>query len=199
MKLNPLFACCFAFLTLNQASWAQETTSSPTPDASAQVAEMKAGIKIFATELQSTLKAAIGEGGLPAGIGVCSEKAAPIAQEVSQAQGFEIARTSLKVRNPDNAADAWELQVLQDFETQKQAGTPIAELEYTQVIEEEGQQVLRYMKAIPTQSMCLSCHGAESQIQPAVLQKLDELYPQDQARNFNEGDIRGAFTLRKLL
>ena len=49
------------------------------------------------------------------------------------------------------------------------------------------------MKAIPTGELCLVCHG--TQIAPQVLEKLDALYPRDEARGFSAGDIRGAFTI----
>jgi hypothetical protein len=57
--------------------------------------------------------------------------------------------------------------------------------------------VFRYMKAIPTAELCVACHGAE--IPPDVAAKLEELYPQDKARGFQPGDIRGAFTITRAL
>jgi hypothetical protein len=51
------------------------------------------------------------------------------------------------------------------------------------------------MKAIPTAAQCLNCHGES--ISPEVDAKLKALYPNDQARGFKEGDLRGAFTLAK--
>jgi hypothetical protein len=41
--------------------------------------------------------------------------------------------------------------------------------------------------------MCLGCHGKN--IAPEVQAKLDELYPEDQATGFSEGDLRGAFVI----
>ncbi len=50
------------------------------------------------------------------------------------------------------------------------------------------------MKAIPTaEKPCLACHGGKIQIK--VTETLDKLYPQDQARGYKAGDIRGAFTI----
>jgi hypothetical protein len=54
----------------------------------------------------------------------------------------------------------------------------------------------RYMKAIPTAAKpCLACHGAK--ISPEVAAKLDDIYPEDKARGYGAGDIRGAFTIRQ--
>ena len=71
----------------------------------------------------------------------------------------------------------------------------MAKMEYAEVVAEGGKQYFRYMKAIPTGELCLKCHGAE--IEPGVKAKLDELYPNDKARGFKLGDIRGAFTIKQ--
>lgn len=49
------------------------------------------------------------------------------------------------------------------------------------------------MKAIGTEEVCLTCHGAA--IAPAVLEKIQALYPDDKATGFGLGDIRGAFSV----
>ncbi len=51
------------------------------------------------------------------------------------------------------------------------------------------------MKAIPTQEVCLACHGEK--IDKATAAKLAKLYPKDKARGFKVGDLRGAFTMSK--
>ena len=53
------------------------------------------------------------------------------------------------------------------------------------------------MKAIPTGELCLLCHGET--IDPDIAAAIDKAYPEDQARGFSLGDIRGAFTLSKPL
>ncbi|MOA58455.1 hypothetical protein D3C78_1828600 [compost metagenome] len=53
------------------------------------------------------------------------------------------------------------------------------------------------MKAIPTGEPCLACHG--QQIKPELAAVIDQRYPQDQARGFALGELRGAFTLRRSL
>ena len=47
------------------------------------------------------------------------------------------------------------------------------------------------MKAIPTGGLCLQCHGEV--LDPAVAGKIAELYPDDQATGFIDGDLRGVF------
>jgi hypothetical protein len=42
--------------------------------------------------------------------------------------------------------------------------------------------------------MCLACHGdPQKDIQPAVLQTISKLYPDDKAIGYKEGDLRGAW------
>ena len=49
------------------------------------------------------------------------------------------------------------------------------------------------MKAIPTQEICLQCHGEN--LHGEVVEQLANHYPHDQATGFAVGDIRGAFTI----
>lgn len=154
--------------------------------------DARAQTKAFAQALQKTLKQGIQSSGPDAAIHLCNTEAPAIAAGLSQ-NGWQLARTSTKIRNPGNVADAWEQQTLTDFAQRLQAGEDPMAIEATTIADGE----FRYMKAIPTAPLCLTCHG--SQLAPSVTAKLDELYPADQARGFNVGDLRGAFTLRKTL
>lgn len=71
--------------------------------------------------------------------------------------------------------------MLKQFEARKAQGEALDKLEFSAVIpDDQGQQTFRYMKAIPTTALCLTCHG---QTLPAEVDaKLKELYPNDQAR-----------------
>jgi hypothetical protein len=104
-----------------------------------------------------------------------------------------IARTSLKLRQPDNAPDEWETRQLQSFERRKAAGENPAGIEVGEYVQSGGKTLFRYMKAIPTGEVCLNCHG--SALAPEVTAKLKELYPADAATGFKLGDLRGAFTI----
>ncbi|MFP4062144.1 MAG: DUF3365 domain-containing protein [Halochromatium sp.] len=159
--------------------------------------EARALIQQFAESLQSELVSAMKEGGPIKAIEVCQDKAPAIADNLSQTSAWEIGRTSLKTRNPENAPDAWETRILKQFESLKTAGNDVAEMSYAEVLESDGQKVYRYMKPIPTQEICLTCHGSD--IDPDLAQAIDEAYPEDQARGYSAGDIRGAFTLTKPL
>ena len=156
--------------------------------------ESRAAVKQFFGQLKGQLVAGIKAGGPAHAIGVCNEQAPAIAGKVSSSKGWKVARTSLKVRNPSNAPDAWERAVLMKFDARKAAGEDPAKMEHYEVVEMGGKKAFRYMKAIPTAAKpCLACHGEK--VPPAVEQKLAELYPDDKARGYKAGDIRGAFTI----
>lgn len=55
------------------------------------------------------------------------------------------------------------------------------------------------MKALPTQDVCLSCHGTPDRLSNAVKTRLRELYPEDKAVGYGPGEIRGAITLKRPL
>jgi len=158
----------------------------------------RAAAQKFGAALLAELQHAMQGGGPVNGIAVCHDKAAQIATEVSKTEGMTIRRTSLKPRNAANAPDAWELSVLKEFEVRKAQGEPANKLEFSAVVEgADGQKTFRYMKAIPTAAVCLACHGEH--ISPDVEAKLKDLYPTDTARGYQEGDLRGAFTISRPL
>lgn len=155
--------------------------------------QSRAAVKDFMLSLKGALKQAMEAGGPVNAIAVCKDQAPAIGGDISSDKGWRVARTSLKVRNPSNAPDDWERKALEDFDRRNAEGENPETMEYYAVVRESGGPVFRYMKAIPTQHLCLACHGSD--IEPEVAAKLDELYPADQARGFKAGDIRGAFTI----
>lgn len=165
----------------------------------ADLANARAATQEFGTELKGHLVAAIKVSGPEGAIGVCKSAAPAVAEDVSGRHGFSIARTSLKVRNPDNAPDEWERKVLEDFVTRNEAGEDATKMESWTVTEDKasGVQVMRYMKAIPTQEVCTLCHGTA--ISEPVREALATDYPDDRATGFEVGDIRGAFTVKMAL
>jgi hypothetical protein len=161
-----------------------------------RVAESRAAVKDFAGKLKGELVAAIKAGGPVKALSACNLRAPMVASAISEKKGWRVARTSLKVRNPGNQPDAWERMVLERFEARKGAGEDPKAMEFHEVVTEGGKKVFRYMKAIPTAAKpCLACHGTA--IAPEVAAVLDDLYPDDRARGFKAGDIRGAFTIRQ--
>ncbi|MEI6414124.1 MAG: DUF3365 domain-containing protein [Pseudomonadota bacterium] len=154
-------------------------------------------VKNFFTALKGELEAAMKSGGPVTAIAVCHTRAPQIAKDFTQSTGWTVGRTSLKLRHAKNQPDAWETQVLQQFESRRQAGEDLQTMEFSEVLTHGDKQEFRYMKAIPTAELCLGCHGME--IKPEVQAALKQLYPEDHATGFKVGDLRGAFTLRAFL
>jgi hypothetical protein len=188
MKLSAVLLTA-ALVTVQVASAGESMQSN--------IEEGKGVIKSFAGDLKGELKKGMKQGGPIKAIQVCNTVAPQLAEAHSQMSGWRLARTSLKVRNTNNAPDDWEMAVLEDFESRKAAGEDPMKLLKAEVVEEDGRQVFRMMKAIPTAEVCTKCHGTD--IAEPVAAKLDELYPEDKARGFKVGDLRGAFTLKKPL
>lgn len=155
----------------------------------------------FFAELKGELVKGMKAGGPVAAIGVCNSLAPAIAMKHSANSGWDVGRTSLKLRNPDNAPDTWETGVLKQFEERRANGEGPDTLAHAEIVEEDGKKVFRFMKGIvmpPLEKMpCLKCHGEN--IDPKTAATLDELYPEDKARGYRAGQVRGAFTLKKNL
>jgi hypothetical protein len=178
-----------------------ESAAIPAPasspqDPNPQIEEAKGLIKTFVGSLNGELERALKAGGPTAAITVCKERAPAIAADISAKSGWDVGRTSLKLRNGElNAPDDWERAVLTRFDARRAAGEPADTLAFAEVVEVNGTRELRFMKAIPTAELCLVCHG--TQMAPETVAALDDAYPGDLARGYRVGDLRGAFSLSK--
>jgi len=164
----------------------------PVVDVAALEQAAQARVQPFAGQLLSAMQGAMQSGGATQAIDVCTELAPALAKQAST-DGWTVGRTSDKVRNPDNAADAWELAVLNKFSADLAAGQPLAQLKHSEVVRGE----YRYMQAIGVGQPCLACHGQN--LAPAVADSLKAAYPKDQAVGYQLGQLRGAISLRKPL
>jgi len=166
-------------------------TASANEAIQAQLQDYRTAMMEFGQRLRNELQAAMKEGGPTAAVEVCHSRAPEIAATISAETGLNLSRTSLKPRA--TAPDDWEAATLRQFEQQKAAGIPVAELEYHEVVDVDGTPTLRYMKAIGTDAICLTCHGTN--VDSTLKAQIQRLYPEDQAMGFTVGDIRGAFTI----
>lgn len=157
------------------------------------IEKSRAAIKTLASELKNTLQTSMQSKGPVDSIAVCQLQAPTITRQASTQNVLRVARTSLKYRNQNNKPDVWERSVLEQFEKRKKNGEKVSSLTFSELTEKQGKTVFRYMKAIPTAEVCLTCHG--DNIPLPVARKINELYPQDKATGFHIGDIRGAFTV----
>lgn len=161
------------------------------------IMQAKSVIKQVAGALQTELKASIQAAGPVAAIGVCNIQAMPITQQAAADHDMQVSRVSLKNRNPENEANDWQAAVLESFENQKSDGADVTQLAWSETVVVDGGQEFRFMKAIPTGPVCLMCHG--TRISPEVTAAIANLYPEDKATGYSEGDIRGAFVVTRSL
>lgn len=185
--MNKLFA--FALVFISSVAVAEQTNNAQE--------QARQHALLLGKTLQAELVQAMQTGGPNAAIAVCNTRAMPISAEISEKTHWQVARTSLKVRNSQNTADDWEKQQMEQFEQRLKQGESPASLETYAIVEEDGKQVERFMKAIPTQEGCLQCHGEK--ISTELSKQLYRLYPEDKARGFSAGQLRGAFTLKREL
>lgn len=144
--------------------------------------------------LLAQLETALSTGGPAMAVEICQAVAQPITGAATEDfPGVTVRRTSLRVRNPVNAPDATDRAVLERWASEP----PTAEGNDTDlpphevVRSEDGTR--RYYRPIMTQPVCLTCHGPETALAPAVKPMLAKHYPEDEAVGFEVGELRGAF------
>lgn len=164
--------------------------TEPAPD---WIAEGRSLADQLGRELKAELGQAMAEGGPVAAIGVCSERAPAIAARLSAESGARVGRKALRLRNAANAPDELERVLLEQFATELQSGKFEGPLEAAFEINRGGKIERRYMRAIPTDAMCVTCHGPSLPADLAAA--IAARYPQDQATGFEPGQLRGAFSV----
>ena len=135
--------------------------------------------------LFQALGAAISEGPASEALEVCSEVAQPLTAEGAAEAGIELGRTSLKIRNPENEPEDWVRPWLEEHWEEPAAGI-------VPMVVDLG-DAIGIARPIGTVTLCEICHGSEQALASDVRERLERLYPDDQAVGFLSGDLRGAF------
>lgn len=157
----------------------------------------------YGTNLMSALQGAIEKNGPLGAVEVCHDEAPRIAADLSRQSGWTIARTSLKPRNSASAPDEYERATMETFAARIAQGEDAAKIASAEIVyRNDGKssgfvKSFRFIKAIPTGELCLTCHGSD--IDPYLKRKMDALYPNDRATGFKLGEMRGVFTSSKQL
>ena len=188
MRTIRAFGACLVVLAW--PAWAQDTE--------ARLAASRAAAGQFTQQLGAELRKELAAGGPVGAIGVCRNVAPEIAGKLSRQMGARVARVSLKTRNPLlGTPDAWEQQMLADFDRRAAAGDKPETLEVFEVASEPAGRYFRYLKAIPVQPLCLACHGTPETIAAEVKERIAQDYPHDRATGYSLGQIRGAVTIKQ--
>jgi len=139
--------------------------------------------------LRAKMMASMAEVGPSGTVAVCYYQAQALAGEVSANEGVRVRRTSLRVRNPRNAPDPFERELLVRLEKLNREGKIPPEVFEEQVT--DGKRVYRYAKPLLVESMCLTCHGRGEEIPQNVRRELEVRYPDDGATGYRAGELRG--------
>lgn len=185
LLLFPVVLICVGVVVFSGCERRTHTTNIYLHD-SVYVAQGNRVVAHTFDTLRKALQNAIAQGNFEGAITFCREQAYLITS--SYADTFRIRRTGLRVRNPHNRPDSLELAVLIGMGNEMQAGRQPG----VKIVRTSNQ--VHFFKPILLQGMCLNCHGMpEQQIAESTLTRIRELYPGDQAVNFREGDLRGAW------
>jgi hypothetical protein len=189
MDRRMLPICCIAVLSTACLS-APARAEDSVPE---WLVKSRAITQQLGAALKAELGAAIAKSGPAGAIDVCRTRAPEIAAKLSSESGATVTRTALRVRNPANAPDDLQRAVLEQFDDDLKAGHVEQPLEAAVEINRGGSKERRYMRAIPTDAMCLTCHGTS--LAPDVAAVIAKQYPADRATGFATGQLRGAFSV----
>jgi len=145
-------------------------------------------------QLMSTLRKAIEEQGVAGAVEFCNAEALPIVKSVGKKYGVEVRRVSNRYRNPADQPREDEEALLGAYEYNHETG----QSSEPNIQKLQNGEVLLYTRAIniPGQ-FCLNCHGDPgTDIDSEVVDKINQLYPDDKAKGHETGDLRGMWSVR---
>lgn len=143
--------------------------------------------------LGKTLKSTINAQGVEAAIQYCNISSYPLLESLSKKYGADIKRASLRLRNPKDAPDEIESEILEAYQYSLDQGLAIND--NVQIIDDS---YLLYTKPIMMgDPVCLNCHGeVGDEVTETTYSKIMELYPEDNALNHKTGDLRGIWSIK---
>lgn len=191
-KFAPIALIVGGILSL--AACGNKTDAQQEPETQ-DIEQARAAADLLGKRLKGRLMAAMNNGGPEAAISVCAEEAQTISAAVSEETGFDVGRTSDRIRNSLNAPDDWESARLAEFRAALENAEGGAVPESAEFVEQDGGQVFRYGRAITLDGPCTMCHGTN--VQPKIRALIAERYPDDQATGFEPGELRGMFTVSR--
>lgn len=160
-------------------------TAAPRDESSECIAEARGAVMSLKQSLARRLGPAMAESP-EAAVEVCAREAETIRARVQSESGVELGRTASRLRNPDanGQAPSW---VRSYLAAQSEGEAPS---EWSELAEGEA----RLVSPLVTGELCLTCHGDD--IAPPILAAIEARYPNDQARGYQSGDLRGVVWAR---
>lgn len=194
--LRPLLtALCMATL-----AWPAGAADPATPSTPALLEESRALAQRIGAQSREELVRELERTGPIRAISVCKYSVPEITSSLSRQSGLRVTRVALRPRNRAVAEpDAWEQQVLLDFEKRIAKGEKAETMEFHAFVDEPAGRAFRYMKAIAVSPPCMVCHGPVRQLAEGVRAQLQLDYPNDTAVEYQVGQLRGAISVKKPL
>ena len=141
--------------------------------------------------LKGKLTAAVDKGGLKNGINTCNKIAQKLMDSLSTTYGVKIKRTSLKLRNPKDKPDQEELAMLVQYSKTVENGT-----KPKPQVKKLSTGDVRFYAPIMIDKVCLNCHGKIGEnIRAENYEAIKKHYPNDEAIDYKEGDLRGIWSI----
>lgn len=152
-------------------------------------------------DLSSSTKVVIGKNligaintlGTEGAVDFCNERAIPLTDSMATVLQASIKRVSDKNRNALNKANPQELQYMLEAKKELRENGVIRPISH-----DKGDKVVAYYPII-TNDMCLQCHGKpQEDIKAAVLEMIQQKYPNDQATGYGAGELRGIWVVEMM-
>lgn len=140
--------------------------------------------------LSTELVQQIEQKGTVGAIQYCNLNALNLTDSVGHAFQATLKRTSLQLRNEKNKPSELEEKLLDDYQNKFATGETLN----TRITKFQDQVL--YTKPIMVNQLCLKCHGVkDQQVDTDTWSALQKNYPHDQATGYQEGDLRGMWSI----
>ncbi len=184
MKKSILF---LSIIALTSCSSDNQTTEEITSEDVVSVDYQHIGdslTNLAMQELLANVQREMQAGGPTQAVDFCNIHAMPLMDSLSNSYGATITRVSEKNRNPQNAANEIDLEVLNYLEANQAKDS---------LLTSEANPT--YYKTIKLgMPACIKCHGIPNEdISPETVVLLNERYPNDKATGYKPGEFRGAW------
>ena len=146
----------------------------------------------FELEINSALDTAMQDKRLKNVFDQFSFDAQMISAKYEQADLYSLRRITDKPRNIENIARSYEYDILDEFDYSAK-GNSSKQFVWAFF---GGKYTFYYFESIIMRSTCLTCHGNINEIPVPVLKMIKKIYPDDEAVNYAEHDLRGMYVVK---
>ena len=147
----------------------------------------QASFKALSSELMAQMKS----GGPALAVPFCKEQARPILNEVASKYNVTIVRSSDQLRSCKIEPTERELDIINNYKQ-----TILENKELKPIIEIDVTNKKHFYAPIIVKANCLVCHGKVNETMSVKTDSIIKLtYPFDIATGYNEGDVRGVWSI----